>query len=177
MLTFEESLDRDVTWAFEEADRYFGGSGLVFQALRELAPRLDRAAIDYAVIGALAMFFHGYRRFTEDIDILISHEGMEQVNAELLGRGYSRPSNWSRGLRDVETGVAIHVYVAGTPARNPNYRLMMLPNPEAVSIEDAGLKIADMPFLLELKIMADGPCHRRHLADAQAMIQALDLPL
>jgi hypothetical protein len=140
MLTFEERLDRDCTWAFEEADRYFGGSGLVFQTLRTLAARLDGAAIDYAVIGAIAIFCHGYRRFTEDIDILIAQAGLDQVDAELLGRGYFRPSNWSRGLRDLETGVAIHFHVAGTTARNPNHHAMVLPDPESVSIKFGGIQ-------------------------------------
>jgi hypothetical protein len=34
------------------------------------------------------MFFHGYRRFTEDVDILVTAEGLEEIHRELEGKGY-----------------------------------------------------------------------------------------
>src|SRR5262245_32912187 len=47
--------------------------------------------IEYNVIGAIALNQHGYQRFTVDIDLLLSKEGLEKFHAELVGRGY-RPA-------------------------------------------------------------------------------------
>ena len=41
------------------------------QELRALIVALNGASIEYALCGGLAVAFHGYARFTKDIDILI----------------------------------------------------------------------------------------------------------
>jgi hypothetical protein len=43
------------------------GQGSLNNALAQLAADLERHAIDYMVIGAVALMAHGYPRFTEDI--------------------------------------------------------------------------------------------------------------
>jgi hypothetical protein len=47
--------------------------------------------IDYNVIGAVALNQHGYRRFTEDIDLLLTREGLEKFRNELVGKEF-RPA-------------------------------------------------------------------------------------
>lgn len=41
--------------------------------------------LDYAICGGLAVAFHGYERFTQDIDILIRAEDLDRAHA-LLGQ-------------------------------------------------------------------------------------------
>jgi hypothetical protein len=60
------------TEAYEEGLKFFMGKGLLNNALRRIASDLDRHGIDYSVIGAIALNQHGYRRFTEDIDLLLT---------------------------------------------------------------------------------------------------------
>lgn len=59
--------------------------------LRKLAKDLESQSIDYAVIGAVALNQHGYPRFTVDIDVLMTREGLEKFRSELVGRG-DRPA-------------------------------------------------------------------------------------
>jgi len=49
------------------------------QELRALIVALNGASIDYALCGGLAVAFHGYARFTKDIDILIAKESLEDA--------------------------------------------------------------------------------------------------
>jgi hypothetical protein len=35
----------------------------------------------------MALFHHGLRRFTEDVDILVTKEGLKKIHAELAGLG------------------------------------------------------------------------------------------
>ena len=63
---------------YAEARRYFMGEGTLNKTLARLANDLDHRGIDYLVIGGMAMLAHGYRRFTESIDLLITGEGYEK---------------------------------------------------------------------------------------------------
>jgi hypothetical protein len=63
------------TGAYAEGLKFFRGVGMINDALTKLARDLDRNGIKYAVVGAIALNQHGYRRFTEDIDLILSHDG------------------------------------------------------------------------------------------------------
>ena len=67
---YETRLDRDRQWALSEASDFFLGKGGVQESLRRISKRLDELSIPYAVAGGMALFQHGHRRFTEDIDVL-----------------------------------------------------------------------------------------------------------
>ena len=79
------------TQTYEEGLLFFRGAGLMNQTLRQLAKDLKDRKIDYAVIGGVALNQHGYRRFTEDIDLLLTQEGLLRFTSELTERGY-RPA-------------------------------------------------------------------------------------
>lgn len=67
-------------------------------ALREVCAR---EGIPFAVVGALAMYQHGYRRFTEDIDIVTTPAGLDRIHERLVGRGLSpRGPGLRKKLRD-----------------------------------------------------------------------------
>src|SRR5262245_13364234 len=113
MIAYETLLNQDRRWAFREGSMHFEKGGRVHQTLEKIAHRLEQLGGPYAVAGAMAMFLHGYRRFTEDVDILVSPEGLRRIHAELDGRGYLPPFEGSENLRDAETGVRIEFLVAG----------------------------------------------------------------
>jgi Uncharacterised nucleotidyltransferase len=48
--------------------------------------------LDYAVCGGIAVAFHGYERFTKDIDILIREEDLDHVHELLEQVGFMAPS-------------------------------------------------------------------------------------
>src|SRR4051812_6704548 len=73
-LAYEQLLDRDRRWALSEGSRHFEGKSAVQEALRKITRRLEEMGIPYAVAGGMALFQHGFRRFTEDVDILVTAE-------------------------------------------------------------------------------------------------------
>src|SRR5207237_6733992 len=87
----------------ENARRFFMGEADVQRALERLAKVLDRTGIPYAIIGAMALNEWGYRRVTIGVDVLLSAEGLRDLKAEVLGRGYVERFQGSRGMRDTET--------------------------------------------------------------------------
>ena len=61
----------------------------VHATLAELARRLDEAGIDYAIVGAMALGYHGFVRVTQDVDILLTKEGQARFIESLVGTGYA----------------------------------------------------------------------------------------
>src|SRR6187455_966357 len=73
---------------YAEARRYSMGHGRLNNTLAQLAADLNEHGIDYVVIDAVALLAHGYPRFTEDIDLVLTPQGLEAFHRELIGRGY-----------------------------------------------------------------------------------------
>src|SRR3990172_817552 len=110
---YEENLAADPRWALSEGSRHFEGTSAVQEALRRISSRLGERGIPHAVAGAMALFRHGYRRFTEDVDILVTREGLKQIHEQLKGRGFLPVFAGSKALRDTELGVKIEFIVTG----------------------------------------------------------------
>jgi len=68
---YEDRLDREREWAMSEGSKFFQGTSEVHLTLKRITQKLGELGIDYVVVGGMAMFQHGYRRFTEDVDILV----------------------------------------------------------------------------------------------------------
>ena len=60
-------------------------------ALKRLIADLERNEIDYVVIGAIALNQHGYRRFTEDINLILTEDGLRRFRETRVDLGY-RPA-------------------------------------------------------------------------------------
>jgi len=88
VLPYEERLRRNRRWGLDEGGLYFEGKSLVQQTLRRIARRLDGLNIPYAIAGGMALFELGYRRFTEDFDILVTRESLVVIHQQLEGLGF-----------------------------------------------------------------------------------------
>ena len=64
------------------------GEGALNNVLARLSEDLNQNGIDYMVIGAVALMAHGYPRFTEDIDLVLTPEGLQVFHEKLVGLGY-----------------------------------------------------------------------------------------
>src|SRR2546422_1943163 len=71
----------------EELQRDQMHSRDIASALEFLRNALGREKIPFGLLGALALRHHGYSRFTEDIDILTTPEGLRRIHEKLLGGG------------------------------------------------------------------------------------------
>src|SRR5688572_14917793 len=88
---YEELLNRDPRWALSEGSRHFEERSAVFQALHNITSRLKGLGIPYAVVGGMALFRHGLRRFTEDVDLLVTKNDLKVIHEKLEGLGYLPP--------------------------------------------------------------------------------------
>ena len=175
---YTEHLDRDLEWAMDEGDRFFQETSAAHKALRKIAARLSELGIDYAVVGAMAMFRHGYRRFTEDVDLLVTREGLEEIHRRLEGLGYRPPFQNSKHLRDTEHGVKIEFLVTGDFPGDGKPKPVAFPDPAAVAEKIGGIPCLSLSSLVELKL-ASGMTNvgrTKDLGDVTEMIKELQLP-
>jgi hypothetical protein len=160
-----------------EGSRHFEEDSAVFKALHNITSRLKSLGIPYAVVGGMALFRHGLRRFTEDVDILVTKENLKRIHAELEGRGYLPPFAHSKHLRDTQLGVRIEFLTTGDYPGDGKAKPVSFPDPQAVSFEADGISYINLPKLVELKLASGmtNPGRRKDLSDVQELIKVLDL--
>jgi hypothetical protein len=175
---YEELLNRDGEWALSEGSLFFEKKGAVQRALRRIAKRLDELEIPYAIAGAMALFQHGYRRFTEDVDILVTREGLKRIHKALDGLGYIRLFSQSKNLRDTEFGVRIEFLIAGQYPGDGKAKPIAFPDPADAAIEIDGIKALRLETLIELKLASGmtNPQRLKDLADVQEFAKYVSLP-
>jgi hypothetical protein len=177
MITYEQRLDANLDWALREGSKHFERESAVHIALRNIVRRLNEIAIPYAVLGSMAMFFHGFRRYTESIDLLVTPEGRTTIYHELVGDGYVQLSNENEYLRDDEYDVKIKLFVTAPRAASGKLEVIELPWLEEASTLIDGIRCLQLLRLVELKLVIGmrGPRYLKELGDVQQLIETLDL--
>lgn len=157
---------------------HFDEKSAVHRTLRQITRRLDELGIAYAVVGAMALFIHGFRRFTEDVDLLVTRESMDHVLQKLEGLGYVQPRGTTTKLRDTQTGVKIEFLITGEFPGDGKPKPVAFPDPQQHIIDVSGLKVLGLVELIELKLASGiSAAHRlKDLADVQEVIRVLKLP-
>jgi hypothetical protein len=178
MTAYEQILDRNTALAFKDGGLHFEKQSGVHQTLRKVTRQLEGLGTSYAVAGAMAMFYHGYRRFTEGVDIVVTAEGLAEIHRQLSGRGWIEPFEGSKQLRDAEHGVRVEFLVAGDYPGDGKPKPIAFPDPAKVFIEAEGMHFLQLTTLIELKLASgmSNPRRATDLADVQKMIETLDLP-
>lgn len=176
-LDFQQIL-ASPTSTYEEGLRFFNGVGLVNQTLKQLAADLDSRGIAYAVIGAVALNQHGYQRFTCDIDILLTKDGLARFQTELVGRDY-RPvfPGATRKFCATQENVPIEIITTGKFPGDGKPKAVSFPDPSQARVEIDGVQTISLTMLVELKLASGSSDLGRlkDLADVQELIRALNL--
>ena len=159
---------------YAEALRYFMGQGSLNDALAHLVADLKEHEIDYVVIGAVALFAHGYPRLTEDIDLVFTAEGLNKFHEQLIGLGYAPAYPGARKrLRSTRDGVRIDIVASGEYPGDGKPKPVRFPNPLEASVEIDGVRFATLEKLIELKLASGmtAPDRLKDLADVQELIK------
>ena len=164
----------DIAEVYAEGLRYFMGQGTLNKTLERLSNDLEKHGIDYAVIGAVALLAHGYPRFTEDIDLVMTAEGLQKFHEELLGLGYVPAFPGARKrLKSTVDGVTIEVMTTGEYPGDGKPKPVSMPEPDKASTEIDGIKFVTLEKLIELKLASgiSAPDRLKDLADVQELIK------
>jgi len=177
MVAYEARLRQNKRWGFLEGSMHFEKESAVHKSLERIVRRLEQLGISYAVVGAMAMFFHGYERFTTDVDLLVTPEDLKEIHRQLEGLGYVPPFEGSKHLRDAETGVRVEFLTTGDYPGDGKPKPVAFPHPAEAGIEIEGIQFLKLPTLIELKLASGmtNPGRLKDLSDVLEMIKALNL--
>ncbi len=169
-----QDLITSPTEAYQEGLRFFMGEGVLNHTIQRLRRDLESAGIDYSVIGALALNQHGYRRFTEDIDLLMTKEGLQKFQDILVGLGY-RPAfeGAIKKFRTIRENVPVEIVTTGEYPGDGLPKPVRFHDPKDHFVVIEGIKTVTLEKLIELKLASgmSAPDRLRDLADVQEMIR------
>lgn len=151
---------------------HFEDKGKVQTTLQNITHRLDSLGIPYVVAGGMALFRHGFRRFTEDVDLLVTREGLKQIHEALEGLGYVHAFRGSKKLRDASTGVTIDFLITGDFPGDGKPKPVSFPDPADVGVDIGGLRVIALERLIELKL-ASGMTNASRLKDLTDVLELI----
>lgn len=163
--------------AADFAGRFFMGQSPVHAALEALAKLLDEEGIPYAVCGAMALNAWGYERVTNDVDVLLTRDGLARFKQRALSRGDVEKFAGSKGVRDTVNGVGVDVLLEGEFPGDGKPKAVSFPSP-SVAVQRGALSLLPLEKLVELKLASGlSAAHRlKDLADVLELIKAARLP-
>jgi hypothetical protein len=165
---------QSVVDTYAEGRRYFMGEGLLNNALTRLVADLRGHDIDYVVIGALALMAYGYPRFTEDIDVVVTADGLQRFHDELVGLGYKPAFKGARKrLLSTREGTPIELIAAGEYPGDGKPKPVVFPQPSDAAVKIDGINFTTLEKLIELKLASGmtAPDRLKDLADVQELIK------
>lgn len=172
-------MPESVQLIFREIDQFFMQQGKVYETLQNVSRSLSKAGIEYAVIGGMALVIHGYSRTTQDVDLLLTPEGLETFRTALVGRGFVPAfTGATKMFKDTATGVSVEIIVTGEYPGDGKPKPVSFPDPAVVSVDRDGIKVIELVKLIELKLASglSAPGRLKDLADVQELVRALSLP-
>ncbi len=125
----------------------------------------------------MALYLHGFRRFTDDVDILVTRESINRIIEKLVRLGYVQPAGTITKLRDTAADVRIEFLISGQYPGEGKPKPVAFPEPSAASIHRGGIRLLNLPTIIELKLASGlSAAHRlKDLADVQELIRVLKL--
>ena len=129
----------------------------------------------YALVGGMALGEYGYVRMTDDINVLVTLQGLDRFHERCTRCGYVATHPGARhSVRDSASGVRITFLVAGEFPGDGKPKPVAFPDPLAAAEQLDGLKVLCLPRLVEVKLASgmSAPQRLRDLADVQELIKA-----
>ncbi len=143
--------------------------GPVWETARATARALRGVRVPFCIVGGLAVYEHGYRRSTEDVDVLIEAKEQSPVRRAMNAAGLT----WNTSRREfVGPGdTAVHVLFAGERIASSDVRIRK-PSPENVSVID-GLPVIRLAPLIEMKLAVGLSVIRRTHRDLSDVVELI----
>lgn len=138
----------------KEIDMFFEGRDAVHRTLRRLVKRLEKAKIPYAIVGAMAVNAHRYRRTTTDVDVLLTPAGFDDFRRLFVPKEYETVPRRSRRFVDSKDKVGVDVLVTGLFPGTGEPGPIAYPDPAQVGEAIDKYWVVNLVTLIQLKLAA-----------------------
>jgi hypothetical protein len=147
----------------------------------DLADKLNKHKIAYTFVGGFAINLHGFKRQTVDIDVVVTHQGLEDVAQKLKYSGIvPRFTGTKRSYRDPRTHVGVDFLVAGEFPGDGQPKAVAFPDPcdDGASECVGGVRVIGLPKLIDLKLASYLSAREQRMkdwADVYGLVKHLTL--
>ncbi len=163
----------DIEEGFREMERFFEGKDQVHKTLRRVVKHLEKAKINYVIVGGMALNVHNRRRVTTDVDILLTREGFAAFRDRFVNaKDYQQTRRRPRRLVDRRNGVNVDFLLTGLHPGFRPFGPLTFPDPLQVREEVDGIWYVNLVTLVELKLAAR---RWQDFADVVALIRGNNL--
>ncbi len=135
-------------------DMFFKGRDPVHQTMRRVVKQLEKSKIPYAVVGGMAVFAQGYRRTTDDLDILLTRAGLATFRSVFEAKGYKTVAGHPKRFIDPVNGVTFDILITGLFPGTGKPGPISYTDPAEVSETIEKIRVVDLPTLIQLKLAA-----------------------
>lgn len=172
-----QALDRRVEDVLGFVGEFFMNKSPVHAAAESIAQLLEEAGIDYAIAGALSLGVHGLVRATEDVDIIITPEGLDRFKQAWLGRGYVNLRPGGKAVRDTRYGVRVDFLLSGEFPGDGKPKPVAIPRPAEAAVVGERFRVLSLHKLVELKLASGmtAPHRMQDLTDVMRLIHVRKL--
>lgn len=148
-----------------------------FATLLKIAKRLREVNIAYAVVGDLAMVYHGLDRSVDVLELLVTRESLNEIHQRVTGLEFMTSAPGSKDIRDKTNGVTVKFLVAGDYPGDGRRKPVVHPDPLEASEEKNGINWMKLPTLIDIKLASGmtSPAKSKDLSDVQELIAGLQL--
>lgn len=136
---------------------FFQKTDPVHVTMRRVVKQLEKAKIPYAIVGGMAVNAQGYRRTTNDVDFLLTKEGLAEFRKRFVPKHYDPHPTLPRRFSDRKNAVMIDFLLAGLYPGNGRPGPIVFPDPAIASETIEAMQVLDLATLIQLKLAA-----RRH---------------
>lgn len=141
-------------------------------SMRRLVKKLDKAKIMHAIMGGMAVYVHGYRRFTDDVDVLVTADGLQTFRERLVPKDYEPVAGRSRRFVDRVNGVTVDLLLTGGTPGFGKPGPISFPDPAEVREKIDDIYFINLATLICLKLAAFRP---KDYADVVDLIRVNNL--
>ena len=158
--------------ALKQLDMFFQGKDPVHKCMNRIVKRLEKAGIPYVIVGGMAVVAHHYERSTNDVDLLVTPDGLVEFRKRFVPKNYDLVPGRSRQFVDKTNQVKVDILVTGGIPGRGHPTPIRFPDPNSVGqvIEDK--RVVNLTTLIEMKLAARRP---QDIADVEKLIRFNDL--
>jgi hypothetical protein len=137
-----------------EIDMFFAGNDPIHKTMRRVAELLEKEGIANGLLGGMAVNAHGYRRTTDDVDFLLTTDGLAAFLVLAGSNHFERVTGRSRRFTDGLTGVRFDVVLTGKFPGSGAPGPIAFPDPAEVTEVIDHCRVVTLAKLIELKLAA-----------------------
>ena len=156
----------------KRVDMFFRKNAPVHKTMRRIVKQLVKAKIPYVIVGGMAVNAHGHQRTTDDLDVLLTADGLAEFRKRFVPKHYDSHPRLLRRFTDRKNEVKIDFLITGLYPGSGRPGPIAYPDPAAVSQRIEELQVLDLATLIQLKLAA-----RRYqdFADVVSLIRVQQL--